>query len=210
MDEHREGKEAILDQGTFKTSPADGLMVQRLVTQRERVKKLLMDHDIRFVSMEAPILDEFSTEMLFALNQFVHEAFLNLKIFVLYVQPFNIKNAAWPGLSPIEVTKHHVVHQAKSELDMHAKVLSEHVADAYFAAKIGRRFHQWHFQKILKDNDLTPEEWKMFCGRHTFKRGIKKGTTEYTGIIYKENDQFYNYARKWKRTRDIVKEIKNG
>lgn len=210
LKEHGEGKKALLDNGTFKTSPSDGLMVQRLIMQRERMKKLLTDWEVSFVSMEAPILDDYSTEMLFALNQFMHEVFLNMKTFVLYIQPFNLKKIAWPDLPPTEVTKHHVVHQAKTELDLHGKVFSEHCSDAYFIGKIGQRFYQWHIEKSLKDSDLTPEENKLFCGKHTFIRGVKKGITEYNGIVYKENEQFFDYRRRRKRTRSLIKEIKNG
>lgn len=210
LDEHEGGKNALLDHGTFKTTPADGLLVQRLITQRERIRKLLADWDISFVSMEAPILDDYSTEMLFALNQFMHEVFLNAKTFVVYIQPFNLKKIVWPDLPPLEVTKHHVVHMAKTELDLHGKVFSEHCSDAYFIAKIGRRFYQWFIERSIKDEDLTPEEHHLFCHKHTFKRGKRKGMTEYKGLIYKENEQFFDYRHKRKRTKDLVKEIKNG
>jgi hypothetical protein len=59
----------------------------------------------------------------------------------------------------------------------------------------------------LKDSDLTEAETHTFCGKHTFTRGIKKGITEYTGLIYKENDQFFDYSKQKRKTPEITKEI---
>lgn len=199
---------SLLDHGTFKTSKKDGLLVQRLILQRERMRKLLQDYGITFVAMEAPYFMDFSTELLFALNQFIHEVYLNEGCFVLYLQPLTLKKFAIPHIKDSHnITKNHVVHQAKTELDMHGQRFSEHVADAYFAGKLGHIFHQWYFQESLKDEDLPEKLRTLFAGRHTLTRGPRKGITEYTGIIYKENDQFFDY-RKHKRTTDtLIKEV---
>lgn len=210
LDEIKEGKDALLDFGVFKTEPSDGLIVQRLITQRERVQRFLEVNQIKFVAMEAPIWQDYSTELLWALNQFLHEVFLNLEIFVIYIQPMSLKKFACPTLNPLEVSKHHVVHQAKTELDKHGKHFAEHVADAYFLGKIGGYFYRWNFLKTLKDKDLPEYLQSFFCGTHTFTRGVKKGTTEYNGIIYKENDQFFDYTKQKRKTITIHKEVYNG
>ena len=206
VNENLSGKESVIDLGTFKTSTDDGLRIQRLLLQRERIRNFLTEKAVKFVSMEAPIWQDFSTEILFALNQFVHEVFLDLGIFVVYFQPMTLKKVAYPGENPQKITKHHITHQAKTELEKHGKRFSEHLADAYFAAKIGVRFYKWHILKELKDEDLTEEERHVFCGKHTFTRGAKKGTTEYTGIIYRENEQFFDYSKQSRRTANIIKE----
>ena len=90
------------------------------------------------------------------------------------------------------------------------KRFSEHVADAYFAGKIGLKFYQWYFMRKYTDEELTERERKLFCGKHTFKRGKRKGLTEYTGIIYRENDQFFDYTKREKNSKEIAEEIKNG
>ncbi len=183
IDETKEGKDAFLDAGTFKTDPSDGLLIQRIILQRERVRKFLTDNHIGFVSMEAPYWGDFSTEILFALNQHIHELFLNMNMFVFYVQPQSLKKFACPTLNPREINKHHMVHQAKTELDKHGKKFSEHVSDAYFAGKLGSIFHKWYIQKILTDEQLPEYLLELFAGKHTFVKGAKKGITEYTGII---------------------------
>jgi len=210
LDEDRVGKDSVLETGTFKTVPVDGLLIQRLIMQRERVRLLLETRNIKFVSMEAPYWGDFNTEILFALNQQLHEIFLNSQIFVLYIQPQTLKKWAIPTMNPNEVTKNHMTHQAKTELDKQGKRFSEHMADAYFAGKLGHKFYQWYIKKIISDEDLSDYERYTFCGKHTFQRGIKKGLTEYTGIIYKENDQFFDYKKQIRNTQIITEEIHNG
>jgi Holliday junction resolvasome RuvABC endonuclease subunit len=210
LDESLQGKNALINTGTFKTDPSDGLLVQRLILQRERIRKFLVDNKITFVAMEAPYWQDFATELLFALNQFVHEVFLNLEIFVLYIQPTSLKKFACPHMNPHEVTKHHMVHQAKTELEMHGRRFSEHVSDAYFAGKLGCIFYKWYITKEFQDENLPEYLKELFYGKHTFVRGAKKGVTEYNGIIYKENDQFYDYKKQIRKTSTIISEVANG
>ena len=210
LNEKEQGRKALLNHGTFTTTPSDGLMVQRLIMQRERVKKFLVDNKLKFVSMEAPVLEDFNSELLFALNNYLHEVFLNLGVFVIQIQPMTLKKSAKPLMNPHDVTKHHMVHQAKTELGMHGKRFSEHVSDAYFAGKMGSRFYQWHILREITDDDLTESEQHVFCGKHTFTRGVKKGFTEYTGIIYKPNERFWDYSKIPRKTKNIIKEIQNG
>lgn len=202
-----ENKGEVLKTGVFKTSPTDGLLVQRLIMQRERVRDLIEKNNINFVCMEAPYWQDFSTELLFALNQYIHEVFLNNKIFVVYIQPAVLKKSACPGLPLDEISKHAVTHQAKQELGLIGKRFSEHIADAYFVGKIGIRFYQWYLLKKLADIDLTEMEQKLFCGKHTFTRGDKKGITEYTGIIYRENEQFFDYRKPLKDSKTLTEEV---
>jgi Holliday junction resolvasome RuvABC endonuclease subunit len=210
LDEKKTGKESLIDFGTFKTTPKDGLMVQRLTMQQERLRFLLEKTGVTFVAMEAPYWEDFNTEILFALNQFIHQVFLDMNIVVVYFQPMALKKVAVPDTNPQKVTKHHVTHAAKTELDKHGKRFSEHVSDAYFAAKIGCRFYRWYILKEFKDDALSEYERHVFCGKHTFTRGKKKGLTEYTGLIYRANDQFFDYSIQRRKTADIKKEIRCG
>jgi len=196
--------------GVFKTSPSDGLLIQRIITQREKVRLFIVENKIDFIAMEAPYWGSYSTEILFALNQHLHEIFLNLNIYVVYFQPLSIKSYAIPKMKSDEITKHHMTFQAKKELGKQGRRFSEHVADAYFVGKLGLRYYQWLFEKKFTDDDLTPKEHDMFCGKHTFVKGVKKGLTEYTGIIYRENEQFFDYRRHSRNTKIITEEITNG
>ena len=214
FDEAIVGKESVLEAGVFKTDPTDGLLVQRLIIQRERVRMFLTAKNIKFVAMEAPYMGDFNTEMLYSLNQYMHDVFLNLGIFVFYVQSSTWKSMMFPGMSATDVTKHHSSHLAKTELDRHGRRFSEHVADAYHLGKIGHRFYNWYVLKTLKDSYLTPKELDLFCGKHTYVKGVKKGITDYYGTIYRENEQFYDFSKQTKTTSvilsEITKEITNG
>jgi Holliday junction resolvasome RuvABC endonuclease subunit len=210
LDETKTGKEAVLEAGVFKTEPKDGLLVQRLITQREKVRLLLSSRNIKFVAMEAPLFKDFSTELLFALHQHLHEVFLDLQVFMLYLQNSTVKKYAYPDMDPDNITKSHMTHMAKKELGRMGKRFSEHVADAYFVGKIGLKFHQWFLQHKFKDNELTEREQHLFCGKHTYVKGLKKGMTEYTGLIYRENEQFYDYTKHGRNTKIITEEIQNG
>ena len=210
LDENKTGKDVLLESGTFITKVTDGMLVQRLIMQRERVMKLLKKHDVKFVSMEAPYFMDYNTEKLFALNQFIHEAFLNSGTYVLYIPPQSLKKFACPDMDPEEVTKNHMIHAAKEILDMHGQKLTEHIADAFMAGIVGHKYYNWLFLKKFKDSDLNPHERESFCGKHTFAKGHRKGITEYSGMVYKENEAFFDYSKKKRKTKQILKEIQNG
>ena len=210
IDETKTGKEAVTEAGVFKTAPKDGLLVQRLIAQREKVRLLLSSRGIKFVAIEAPLFMDFSTELLFALHQHLHEAFLDLQVFVLYISNSAVKKYAYPNLNLDEITKNHMTHLAKKELGRMGKRFSEHAADAYFVGKIGLKFHQWFIQHKFMDKDLSEYEQHLFCGKHMFVKGLKKGMTEYTGLIYRENDQFFDYTKHGRNTKIITEETKNG
>jgi hypothetical protein len=129
---------------------------------------------------------------------------------MIYLQPSTVKKYAYPDMDPDNITKSHMTHAAKKELGLMNRRFSEHEADAYFIGKIGLKYYQWLFLKKFSDQDLTEIEQHLFCGKHTFVKGIKKGITEYTGIIYKENERFYDYTKQT-RTPQILKwETQNG
>ena len=113
-------------------------------------------------------------------------------------------------MDPDNISKHHMVHAAKKELDLMNRRFSEHAADAYFIGKIGLKFHQWYIQHKIKDEDLTDRERDLFCGKHTYVKGLKKGITDYTGIIYRENECFYDYPKQIRTSQILTKEVSDG
>ena len=207
FDENKTGREAVLEIGVFRTEKSEGLLVQRILMQKERMRLLLTSRNIKFVAMEAPLMKDWSTELLFALHQHFHEVFLDLDIYLVYLQPSTIKKYAYPNMDPDDIGKSQMTHAAKKELNRMGKRFSEHAADAYFAGKIGLKYYQWLFMKKFTDDQLSDRERHLFCGKHQFTRGIKKGLIEYTGIIYRENEQFYDYSKHCTKSAMIAKEI---
>jgi Holliday junction resolvasome RuvABC endonuclease subunit len=187
--------DAFVERGRLKTSSLDGILVQRLIKQRQQIRDLMDRFDIKFVSMEAPYLDDSESEHLFALNQFIHEVFLERGTFVICFPPQQLKKLACPGQKANEVHKPHMIAEAKKRYRLAGKLLTNDEADAMHAAHLGKLFYNWHFAEKLTDKDLNPDLLKAFAGKHTYSRGAKKGSTDYTGLIYRENELFFNFQK---------------
>lgn len=198
------------DRGLLKTSKNDGILVQRLIKQTQQVEDKLNEFDIKFIGMEAPFFDAFSTEQLFALNQFLHRMFLEKEIYVVCFPPQQLKKLVFPDVSVQEIGKPDMIDKAKTALNLQGYRLAEDTADAYWAGIFGKRFYKWFFEKSITDSDLGNYEKNVFCGSHTFTRGAKKGTTEYKGIIYRENELFFDFKKIKRRNLDASQKKENG
>jgi Holliday junction resolvasome RuvABC endonuclease subunit len=185
----------VVEKGLLKTSDSDGILIQRILKQQEQVKSKLLEYNIKVVGMEAPFFGGNEAEHLFALNQFIHEVFLELGTFVIAIPPQQLKKLTLPDLSVDEIGKAQMVDAAKTILNLQGKVLANDIADAYWAGYFGKRFYKHFILKTLKEENLKEYERNVFCGKHTFTRGMKKGFTEYTGYIYRENEMFYDFEK---------------
>lgn len=194
----------IEEKGLLKTSPIDGITILRLLKQQRQVKEILKKCDIRFVGMEAPFFMGNETEKLFALNQFLHALFLEMGLFVVAFPPSMLKKLTLPDLPATEVTKAHMIDAAKTTLSLHGSKLAEDVADGFWAGWFGRRFYRFFIEKSLKENALGSYEKKAFCGKHEFTRGAKKGSISYHGIIYRENDLFFDFEQIKRRSKRVT------
>ena len=200
----------VVEKGLLKTSSLDGILVQRLVKQAENVGAMLDKYNISYVGMEAPFFNANNTEMLFALNQYLHKVFLDHGTFVVCFPPSMLKKLTFPDLSASIVGKPHMIHRAKDMLGLHGHRLAEDVADAYWAGYFGKRFYKWHFEKTLKDEDLGEYECQVFGGSHTLTKGKRKGVTDYTGIVYRENELFYDFTAVKRRQDGAAKKRKDS
>lgn len=187
--------DSFVERGRLRTSGSDGILVQRLLKQQEQIRGIIDKYDIKFVSMEAPYLDGGESEHLFALNQFIHEVYLEKGSYVICFPPQQMKKLACPGQKANEVHKPQMIAEAKKRYRLAGKILTDDEADAMHAAHLGKLFYNWHFTRKLSDKDLHPDMLHAFSGKHTFTKGLKKGATEYTGLIYRENELFYDFKR---------------
>jgi len=194
-----------VERGMLKTSPKDGILILRLLKQSSQVLNLIEKYNIKYIGMEAPFFDAFSTEQLFALNQFLHKIFLEKGIYVVCFPPQALKKLVYPDTSVREIHKAQMIDRAKTVLNLHGHRLAEDVADAYWAGYFGKRYYKWHFEKTLSEDELGDYERQVFCGKHTFTRGAKKGHTEYKGIVYRENELFFNFEAIKRRVNDAAK-----
>lgn len=193
----------IIDKGLLKTSTKDGITPLRLMKQQKQVRDKILEHNIKYVGMEAPYFAGNETEKLFALNQFLHQVFYELNIFVVAFPPSTLKKLAIPDMKATEIEKPHMIDAAKCTFGLFDQKIPDDVADAIWAGWFGRRFYYYFIQKTLKESELEDYEKITFCGKHEFKRGMKKGSIEYTGIKYRENEMFFDY-------KSIKERIKNA
>lgn len=198
----------VEDKGMLKTSTGDGILVQRLIKQISQIEGKLKEYNISFVGMEAPFFGAGSTEVLFALNQFIHRLYLELGIYAVCFPPQMLKKLVFPDGNVSEIHKPHMIDRAKTMLDLQGKVLSEDVADAYWAGIFGKKYYNWHIKKTLKDEELCEYELRSFKGTHTYSKGDRKGVTEYKGIIYRENELFFDFKEIKRRALDAAKSDK--
>jgi Holliday junction resolvasome RuvABC endonuclease subunit len=194
----------VEEKGLLKTSTTDGILVQRLVKQVSQIEGILKKYNISFVGMEAPFFGSNSTEMLFALNQFIHKLYLDLGIYAVCFPPQMLKKLVFPKGNVSEIDKPHMIDRAKTMLGLHGKTLAEDVADAYWAGIFGKRYYNWHIRKILKDEDLGEYEFRSFKGSHTYVRGARKGDIDFSGIIYRQNELYFDFNEIKRRTNDAT------
>jgi Holliday junction resolvasome RuvABC endonuclease subunit len=183
----------VEERGLLKTSTSDGILVQRLIKQVSQIESLIKSYNVTFIGMEAPFFGSNYTEQLYALNQFIHKLYLDYNIYAVCFPPQMLKKLVFPEGNVSEIHKPHMIDLAKTMLNLHGKSLAEDVADAYWAGIFGKRYFNWHIRKTLNDSGLNAYELYSFKGSHTFVKGDKKGQTEYSGIIYRENDLFFDF-----------------
>ena len=204
----------VVEKGLLKTDDSDGILIQRILKQQDQVKKKLQEYNINVVGMEAPFFGGNEAEHLFALNQFIHEVFLELGTYVIALPPQQLKKLTIPNLSVADIGKAHMVDAAKTILNMQGQRLANDIADAFWAGYFGKRFYKFFVLKTLKEEDLKEYERNVFCGKHTFTKGMKKGFTEYTGYIYRENEMFFDFEKIKRRLTDAKEkremDIKEG
>lgn len=185
----------FVEKGRLKTSVSDGILIQRLIKQRAQFRELFSRYSIDFVSMEAPYLGDNESEHLFALNQFLHEVFYERGTYVITFPPKQLKHLAVPEKPVDEVGKARMIARAKELYGLMGKGLTDDEADAMHAARLGYLFYNWHFEKKVTDEELDPLIYHAFKGKRIFQRGAKKGLEEYKGLIYRENELFFDFKK---------------
>ncbi len=187
--------DVLVDKGLLKTSDEDGILIQRIIKQQTQIRNKLLEYDIKFIGMEAPFFGGNEAEHLFALNQFIHQIFLEQGSYVVAFPPQQLKKLTIPSLKVTEIHKSNMIDAAKTKLNMHGQKLAEDIADAYWAGYFGKKFYKLVIDKTLKETDLNKYEREVFCGKKTITRGARKGATDYTGYIYRENEMYYDFKK---------------
>jgi Holliday junction resolvasome RuvABC endonuclease subunit len=166
-----------LTYGSFKTKTSDGIVLKRLMVQRDRVVNLFNDYKIDHIGIEAPLKHTFSTETLFALHQFILEICYTRHIKVVYITPAQIKSYS---VGNGRADKNEVVFQTKKVLGFTKEKINNDECDAYWVSVLADKFWKFYYGEI-KEDDLSDGEKHIFVKTKSGKHGL----------IKKENQSFF-------------------
>ena len=198
------GKERVLAKGTLKT-PATRVFYWRYMYLREALKGLLSRFpEVEAAGVESPPMGESFSEGLFGLFLYVNEALMTHRKDVVYFDPLRVKLMAKmdPAVRKGVMDKGDMVDIAKQ--DTGVKRWNHNEADAYVIARSAARFWDLH-RGVITPEELTPAEEQVFRSVHHFQKGKRAGTTDRSGILFKEGDRFYQFSAL--RAEDLAIEI---
>ena len=141
-----------LTYGSFKTKPADGLIIERLIQQRERFVELIAKHNVDHIGIEQALQHTFSTELLFALHQFILEICLKQKINVVYITPAQIKQYVTGNHL---AQKNEIMFKTRQVLNLTTQKMNNDESDAYWVSVLAKKFWQLYYKETAI-SDLTP------------------------------------------------------
>ena len=167
-----------LTYGSFKSTPKDGIDLKRFMLQRDRFVNLVNDLKIDHIGIEQPFLHSFSTEILFALHQFILEVCYTRHIRIVYITPAQIKQFS-TGNSKAE--KNEIVFKTKNLLGLTKERINNDECDAYWVGVLAKRFWQLYYKEITIE-DLTQEEKNIF---------IQTVKTKKPGLLYKKDESYF-------------------
>jgi hypothetical protein len=162
---------------------------------RESLRKLVLRLGVVRIGVEYPVFDELYSEGMYGLFLFTCEALRSERRDVVFFSPGQIKAHARKVLgrpAKWKMMKPDMVEASKADTGGKGR-WNHNEADAYWVAHTAARF--WlYFDGLLKDSDLTPPEKKQFSHIHTFKKGKRAGETVHRGILYREDERFFQWS----------------
>jgi Holliday junction resolvasome RuvABC endonuclease subunit len=159
-----------LSYGSFKTKPDDGLDIQRLMLQRDRIVNLFNEYKIDHIGIEQPFLRSFNTEKLYALHQFILEICYTRHIKIVYITPAQIK--MYVTGKPTS-GKNEIIFETKKVLNFTTEKINDDECDAYWVSILADKFWKLYYNEISQD-DLTKAEKDIFITTKSGKPGILK------------------------------------
>lgn len=187
------------ERGRFQTS-AKMLFVDRYIEMRENVFALVHRLGIRRVGCEYPIFNDLWSEGMYGLFLYTCEALRLAEVDLVFFSPPQVKAHARAFLDRPKVGgklwvmgKPDMVEAARVDTGGTGR-WNHNEADAYWVARSAARF--WlHFDGVVGAGELTPAEVKQFRTIHTFERGKRTGQTVKKGILYREDERFFQWAK---------------
>lgn len=193
------GVERCPAKGRFQTS-ARTLYVARYMDLRNRVLDLFDEKQPDAVSLESSVFGELYSEGMYGLFLYISEACYMRGVDLVLFTPPQLKAHARLSLARPNVGgkkwvmfKGDMSEAAREHCGGTGRVWSNDEADAYWAAVAGARF--WLLVGgHIEERDLNSVERQQFLKSHTFKRGKKAGKTIKSGIMFREDERFFQWS----------------
>jgi hypothetical protein len=189
-DSAKRGEARCEARGRMRTKSKD-LFIDRYIVLREGLRNIIREHEPDAIGIESSTFGDMYSEGMYGLFLYSSEAIrLEDKSVVLFA-PLQVKGWARELIDRPDGWKMQKADMCEvAKTDTTIGKWNHNEADAYLIGALAARF--WQFQQgNLKADNLTKSEARMFARQHTFSRGKKKGQTERTGIIFKEDDRFF-------------------
>ena len=187
------GPRRVVAKGVWKT-PAKKVFVWRYMFMRDSVGQLLETYpEIEGVGVESPPFGELWSEGLYGLFLYVVEAVFTHRKDVVFFDPLTVKLLAKmdPQVRRGTMDKRDMVSAAQADTQVNRWNHNE--ADAYLIARSAARFWDLHKEQITQD-ELTPSEKQSFTRIHTYSKGLRAGQTVGKGLIFREDDRFFQFS----------------
>lgn len=186
---------SVEKRGRFQTK-ASQIFIQRYVYLREALRELIREEKPDRIGIESPIFNDLYSEGMYGLFLFCNDVFLTEKMDAVFFTPPQVKSHAFDFLGRPKgwkMKKQDMVEASKKKSKTKNR-WNHNEADAYWVGVSAFRFWQF-YDGNLKLEDLTEKEKHQFARSHTYTRGAKTGTTEKTGLIYRQNDRFFIWSK---------------
>lgn len=199
IDTSKKGTERLVERGRLKTRPRSIFLI-RLLDLEQKLEQLLAkySHSITHVFLEAPYDNGDESERLFATHMTYHRVFYK---YSMVATQFSVKQIKKFATGNGDADKADMKVAMMKLWDIHGVDLPDDEADALAVAEMGHFYYHRYVSKTLSDEGLPELLVQVFSGKKTYTRGDKKGLTEYSGTIYKENRDFFDYGK--------IKSLKN-
>jgi len=186
-------KARCVARGLFSTSSHD-IFVDRYVSMRESLRKLLQETRPDKVGIESPIFNDLFSEGMYGLFLYSNEALKLERKDVVYFSPGQGKAHARESLvrpKGWKMLKGDMVAAARA--DTGGGTWNHNEADAYLIARLAGRF--WGYSDgLVTESQLSPVERKQFTEVHTYTRGVRAGKTVRRGLVFREDDRFFRWS----------------
>lgn len=187
------GPSRCVARGRFSTD-SKMVFVDRYVSMRESLRKLLRETRPDKVGIESPVFKDLFSEGMYGLFLYSNEALKLERKDVVFFSPGQGKAHARESLRRPDgwkMLKGDMVEAARA--DTGGGKWNHNEADAYLIARLSARF--WSlYEGEIGEADLTPVERKQFLQIHTFQRGKHAGKTVKKGLLFREEDRFFRWS----------------